>query len=690
MQYLEGLYVHVEAHSVAAGYAAWLLRSYGAAVTCTSTLDPDGIGAFLTPDTAAPGGEPAVLVTDVPVTDEGRAWVTEQARRARTIWITAWGLEQPWASMPATPLTLQAAGGWMTAVGEPDREPLSASGNQPLFMAGLWAAIAALQDADRPGLSVVSIAEAVTATMIYEPVAYQYYGRVRQRVGNRYGAANPCIATLPVRDGHIGFHGPLHRQWLAFCHLAGCSHLADDDRFRTNPARAEHLRELDEEIFLPWLQERTRWQAYHELQRAGIPASATPDLSEVLASPQLKARDAWREVRVGGKPVRMPGPPAREVATAQSPERVGRGRWRVVELAMGWAGPMAAHLMAAMGADVIKVEGPERYDWWRGARAPGEDTDNLFERSHVFNSVNRGKRGVTIDFSTAEGRGELLALVEDADVLIENFQAGVLERHGLSWEVLSERNPALILIRQPAFGSTGPESDYRAFGNTIEGMSGLTSLVGYPDGLPTMMSNAMGDPVSGLNATIALQAALRARDRDGRGRCVEVAQLEGFLPMVSEELMAYQVTGELPRRRGNARPGSAFAAVVRAAGDDTWIAVECTSDQQLEALDALVGDGLEDWAAQYPAEEAVERLLAAGVPVAKVNAEPDLVGSTMLAGAGFWELIDREFVGAHLYPGVPILADGERWQTGIPAPTLGQHTDDLRRGPWRREPAAVE
>ena len=186
----------------------------------------------------------------------------------------------------------------------------------------------------------------------------------------------------------------------------------------------------------------------------------------------------------------------------------------MVELAMGWAGPMAAHLMAAMGADVIKVEGPERYDWWRGARAPGEDTDNLFERSHVFNSVNRGKRGVTIDFSTAEGRRELLALVEDADVLIENFQAGVLERHGLSWEVLSERNPALILIRQPAFGSTGPESDYRAFGNTIEGMSGLTSLVGYPDGLPTMMSNAMGDPVSGLNATIALQAALRANPED--------------------------------------------------------------------------------------------------------------------------------------------------------------------------------
>jgi crotonobetainyl-CoA:carnitine CoA-transferase CaiB-like acyl-CoA transferase len=173
---------------------------------------------------------------------------------------------------------------------------------------------------------------------------------------------------------------------------------------------------------------------------------------------------------------------------------------------MGWAGPLAAYLAAAMGADVIKVEGPERFDWWRGARAPGEDTIQLYERAHTYNTVNRGKRGVTIDFATDAGREELLRLVEDADVLLENYQAGVMERHGITWELLSARNPALVYVRQPAFGSTGPEWDYRAFGNTIEGMSGLTAMTGYDDGYPTMMSNAMGDPVSGLNATIALLA----------------------------------------------------------------------------------------------------------------------------------------------------------------------------------------
>ncbi len=611
MRQLGDLRVHVDASTVAAGLrglAPTVL--WRCSVLHVVELDAEGIGAFLVRrgllrrEAGTFPRDASVIVTDAPVNAENRQTVEAAAQWARVVWITPWGLDERWATRPATSLILQAAGGWMSAVGEPGREPLAAPGNQPLFMAGLWAVIAALNDADRPGLSVVSIAEAVTATLIYEPVGYQYYGRVRQRVGNRYGAANPCIATLPVKDGHIGFHGPLHRQWVAFCHLAGCEHLVDDPRFRTNPLRAEHLEELDEEVFLPWLRERTRWQAYHELQRAGVPASATPDLGEVLASPQLKARKSWQEVEVAGRKVQLPGAPAREVATSSPISSPPQRSLRVIELAMGWAGPLAAHLAATMGADVIKVEGPERYDWWRGARAPGEDTNSLFERSHVFNTVNRGKRGITLDITSAEGREELLALVEDADVLIENFQAGVLERRGLDWNVLSERNPALILIRQPAFGADGPEAHYRAFGNTIEGMSGLTSLVGYRDGLPTMMSNAMGDPVSGLNATIALQAALRARARDGRGRCIEVAQLEGFLPLLSEELLAYELSGELPERHGNERPGSAFAAVLPALGDDEWLAIECVTVEQAAVLDVLTGGDVKSWAAARPAEDA--------------------------------------------------------------------------------------
>src|SRR5690606_16894940 len=144
--------------------------------------------------------------------------------------------------------------------------------------------------------------------------------------------------------------------------------------------------------------------------------------------------------------------------------------------------------------------------------------------------------------ATERGCELLKSLVAGADVLVENFGAGVMERLGLGYDVLSADNPGLIMLRQPGFGSTGPAASYLAFGNTIEGMSGLTALMGYEDGPPMMMSNAVGDPVSGLSGSIAVLSALAARERDGRGRLLECAQLEGFLPLVSEELIAYQRT----------------------------------------------------------------------------------------------------------------------------------------------------
>jgi crotonobetainyl-CoA:carnitine CoA-transferase CaiB-like acyl-CoA transferase len=178
--------------------------------------------------------------------------------------------------------------------------------------------------------------------------------------------------------------------------------------------------------------------------------------------------------------------------------------------------------------------------------------------------------------------------------------------------------------------------------------------------------------------------------RDGRGRCIEVAQLEGFLPLVSEELIAYQLTGELPVRHGNERSESAFAAVLPTDGDDEWLAVECVTAEEAAALDLLTGGDPAAWATERAAADAAEELMRAGIAAAKVSREPDVLASEMLLDAGFWELIDREFVGTHLYPGVPIVADGERWQTGIPAPTLGQHSAEIRRTPWGREAAAVE
>ncbi|GIW13472.1 MAG: CoA transferase [Tepidiforma sp.] len=716
MELLSDLRVRVAASSPAAAYAGWLLRQLGASVRTTSALDPEGLGAFLAPDAdfdpapALEAGPGELLITDAPVTDAARAGLETLARETAVVWVTPFGLETSWERAPSTSLTRYAAGGWMSHVGDPAREPLAPPGSQDLFIAGLWAALAALGLAApaRRGLVEVPVVAGLAATMIYDSVAFQYFGRLRGRVGERYAPTQPTIVTLPCADGHIGIHAALHGMWVTLARLCGHPELVEDPRFASPAERAANIRDLDAYL-LPWLARHTRWELYHLLQQHRVCAAALPTIDEVLASPHLAARRAWDTARTpSGRVYRVPGAPVRVIAEAgptpspaDQPGPWRPGALRVVDLSMGWAGPLVGHVLAALGADVIKVESHTHFDWWRGSRPPGDDPAlALHERSHVFNAVNRGKRGITLDLAHPRGRAIALQLIDTADVLVENFAAGVLERLGLDWATLSARNPRLVMLRQPAFGSTGPESGYVAFGNTIEGMSGLSSLVGYEGGPPTMLANACGDPVSGLIGAIAVLAALRARQRDGRGRLLECAQLEGFLPLVSEALIDYQRTGELPRRRGNARPGRVPSGVYPAAGDDAWVAVEVESDAQWAALARLVGDpaladpalgalpareanrpaidaALARWTSARSAAEAADLLLARGIPSAPVHTEADVLVFGPLVEAGFWVGEEREPVGFHLYPALAIRREGACLSPSGPAPLLGQHTAEV-------------
>jgi crotonobetainyl-CoA:carnitine CoA-transferase CaiB-like acyl-CoA transferase len=602
----------------------------------------------------------------------------------------------------------------MAAVGDPGRPPLAPPGAQARFVAGLYAAVEALASpalGSEPsgGLVDLSVAEAVLATTIYDAVAFQYHGLARERVGRRYARQQPLLATLPCADGWIGLHVALHSQWRTLCQVIGHPELMDDERFRDPSSRALNIAALDALYLEPWLRQRTRWQAYHDLQAARIPCSALPTVEEVLASPQLAARHAWRNVRTpAGRNLRVPGPPARLLMEGTSGARrngqheIGPwepGKLRVVDLSMGWAGPMVSHILAFHGADVIKVESHRRFDWWRGSRPPGDDPAlALHERSHVFNGVNRGKRGITLDLATQAGLEIVHRLLRDADVVVENFAAGVLEKMGLSYEALSAENPGLVMLRLPAFGSTGPEADYVAFGNTIEGMSGLTSLIGYEAaGPPYMLSNALGDPVGGLNGTIAVMAALHARQRDGKGRCIEVAQFEGFLPLVSEALLDYQRSRVVPVPTPAGRVDEGVRGVFSCAGDDRWIAIDASTVETLRRLTlvAPAGGGVPDaaavaaWAAQFDRDELVSRLVTAGVPAAPVNGEADALASDLFAGRGFWLAEDRAVVGLHLYPSLPFLRSGERLSPGRPAPTLGEHNREVLEG-LGFEPAAID
>jgi crotonobetainyl-CoA:carnitine CoA-transferase CaiB-like acyl-CoA transferase len=255
---------------------------------------------------------------------------------------------------------------------------------------------------------------------------------------------------------------------------------------------------------------------------------------------------------------------------------------RVLDASTLFAGPIAATFLGDYGADVIKVEHPTRPDASRG-HGPAKDGVNLW-----WKTLGRNKRTVTINLGTPEGADLLLRLAAEADVLIENFRPGTLERWGLGPEVLHEANPRLVVARVTAFGQTGPYSSRPGFGSLAEAMSGFAALTGQPDGPPTLPPFGLADGVAALATAFAVMTALRAADRDGRGQVIDLAIIEPILMLLGGQITAYDQLGILQQRSGNRSVNNAPRNVYRT-GDGDWVAVSTSSQSIAERVMRLVG-----------------------------------------------------------------------------------------------------
>lgn len=258
---------------------------------------------------------------------------------------------------------------------------------------------------------------------------------------------------------------------------------------------------------------------------------------------------------------------------------------RIVELARVLAGPWAGQTLADLGAEVIKIESPS-----------GDDTRNwgppFVERegdrsAAYYHSANRGKKSVTLDLKTDEGRDALKAIVRGADALIENFKTGSLERLGVGWDVLSEVNPRLVWCSITGFGHTGPYAARAGYDYIIQGMSGLMSVTGEPNGQPMKAGIAITDLFTGLYAVIAMQAALAQRDRTGRGQKIDLSLLDTAVAVTSNQGMNYLATGTPPVRLGNAHPNLMPYQVFPCS--DGWIIVAVGNDTQYHRFCDLLG-----------------------------------------------------------------------------------------------------
>ena len=369
---------------------------------------------------------------------------------------------------------------------------------------------------------------------------------------------------------------------------------------------------------------------------------------------------------------------------------------RVVDLSMGWAGPLAARHLADMGADVIKVEGCVRFDWWRGWEATEEwINEGGAEKSPAFNMVNRNKRDLTLDLSTERGAALLMRLVAISDVVVENYSAGVLTKLGLNYGVLREANPAIVMISMPAFGTDGPWRGYRAYGSTVEQASGLPHLSGRPDDPPTMVHVALGDAVGGITGGAALLTALRAQRRTGRGQYLDLSQSQALFPVGIEGILTQSATGAPPARRGNGSDRHAPRGVYPCVGDDEWIAIEVQSETEWQALRDFAGlvefgpvadrlrrtaeldQAIAAFTAVQVAEVLMMELQAVGVRAGHVASGMELAVDPHLAARGFWKMMDRDYVGELPHPAAPYRVGEEPFDIDRVAPTLGQHNREV-------------
>jgi len=365
---------------------------------------------------------------------------------------------------------------------------------------------------------------------------------------------------------------------------------------------------------------------------------------------------------------------------------------RVIELARILAGPWAGQVLADLGAEVIKVEAPEGDDTRRWGppflEAGGERT------AAYFHATNRGKRGVTCDFRTAEGQADVRRLVADADVVIENFKVGGLAKYGLDWPALRRVNPRLVYCSITGFGQDGPYAHRAGYDFIIQGMSGLMSVTGPADGQPQKVGVAVTDVFTGVYAATAILAALVQRGRTGEGQHIDMALLDVATSVMANQAMNYLASGRAPGLMGNAHPNLAPYAVFDC--KDGWLILATGNDGQYQRLCRMLGlpelacdpayltnaDRVTNRAALTARLTEATRtrgraeLLAAceaeGVPAGPINDMAEVFADPQVIARGMQ-------IAPEGLPGVrsPMRFSGAELALDRPAPRLAQHQDEV-------------
>jgi len=371
---------------------------------------------------------------------------------------------------------------------------------------------------------------------------------------------------------------------------------------------------------------------------------------------------------------------------------------KVVEMGTLIAGPFCGQVLGDFGADVVKVEDPGKGDPMRqwGRSLPKG-------LSPWWPVIGRNKRSVALDLRQPEGRELALALIDQADVLIENFRPGAMEKWGMGYEALAARNPRLVMARVSGFGQTGPYSERAGYGLIGEAMGGLRYVTGEPDRPPARAGISIGDSLTALHAVIGVMMALHHRERTGRGQMIDAALYESVLSVMENLVTEYDLTGYVRERSGSILPGIAPSNVYPCANGESLLiggngdavfarlaatmgredlaadpryATHAARGENQAELDAIVST----WTRNWPLPELLALLEANGVPCGRIFRAPDMLEDPQFAARQSIVEVDHPVFGKvkmqNAFPKLSETPGGVRW----PGPALGEHTREVLEG----------
>jgi crotonobetainyl-CoA:carnitine CoA-transferase CaiB-like acyl-CoA transferase len=670
--------------------------------------------------------------------------------------ISGFGQDGPKAGYASSDLAVVAASGEMAMTGDHDRAPIRIGVPQAWLHAGAEAAqatLVALRERTRSGLGQHIDVSAQIAVM-QATQSFILASAVGDVPPSRFtGGLNMSGLPIPLvwraQDGYVSVTflfgvaiGPFSRRLMEWIHEdGGCDEATRNkdwigytELLMTGAEPPEEYQRVLQ-VIGAFLLTKTKDELLQEAMARRlliVPMSSIADLHD---SPQFAARDYWHDVPLEGskdsKTVRYPGAFARmsggaldlgapapmigqhdsEYAAAlgrapTSPEIVSATEGdlplsdlKVLDFMWVVAGPTATRTMADYGAQVVKVESTTRVDtarglgpWNTGAAGP--------ENSGLYQNMNAGKLGLTLDLGSEEGHAVALDLVRWADVVTESFSPRAMRAWGLDYEHLREINPRIIMLSSSLFGQSGPYSEIAGFGTMGAAAAGFNTVTGWADRDPAMVA-AYTDYVAPRFTLAVLLAALEHRDRSGDGQYIDFSQAEASIHFLTPAMLDYSINGREFKRRGNSDPQFAPHAVYPASGDDRWLAVACETDEQWRALATAIGrnDLAEDpslapaagrlgavetleaaitaWTGKRDMFEAERELQTAGVPAHAVQNSSEAIDDPQLLHRGHFVRLPHPVLGETTVEGSRFRLSRTPARIERAGPTFGQHNFEV-------------